>query len=113
VQEQVVSLYAGTRGHLDNVPVDDVSRFEAELIEWFRTRHSDILDAIASDGKIPDEEALEKGIKTFAEQFTASGEDEPAEEPEAQEQGEEQRRKAGGRDEGILPEEEISRDEES
>ncbi|MBW3548743.1 MAG: F0F1 ATP synthase subunit alpha [Actinobacteria bacterium] len=112
-QEQVVSLYAGTRGYLDSVPVDDVPRFESELIEWFRTRHSDILDGIVKEGKIPDEEALEKGIKTFAEQFTVSGEEEAPEEPEPQEQGEEQRRKAGGKDEGILPEEEISRDEES
>ncbi|MBW3645395.1 MAG: F0F1 ATP synthase subunit alpha [Actinobacteria bacterium] len=113
VQEQVVSLYAGTRGYLDNVPVDDVRRFESELIEWFRTRHSDLLDSIVKDGKISDEEALEKGIKTFAEQFTTSGEEEAPEEPEPQEQGEEQRRRAGGREEGILPEEEISRDEES
>ncbi|MDP9020919.1 MAG: hypothetical protein M3N25_08995, partial [Actinomycetota bacterium] len=63
--------------------------------------------------KIPDEDALEKGIKTFAEQFTASDEAGEAEEPEAEEQGEEQRRQAGGESEGILPEEEISRDEES
>ncbi|MBW3626981.1 MAG: F0F1 ATP synthase subunit alpha [Actinobacteria bacterium] len=111
VQEQVVSLYAGTRGYLDNVPVDDVGRFESELIEWFRTRHSDLLDSIVKDGKISDEEALEKGIKTFAEQFSASGEDEAPEEPEAQEQGDEKRRRAGGQSEGILPEEEISREE--
>jgi F-type H+-transporting ATPase subunit alpha len=113
VEEQVISLYAGTRGHLDNVPVSDVRRFEAELIEWFRSRHSDILAAIASDGTIPDEDALGNGIKAFAEQFSASGDDEPGEEPEAQEQGDEQRRRAGGRSEGILPEEEISRDEAS
>jgi F-type H+-transporting ATPase subunit alpha len=110
VQEQVVSLYAGTRGHLDNVPVDDVSRFEAELIEWFRTRHSDILDAIASSGKIPDEDALEEGVKAFAEQFQTT--EEAGAEPEAEDTGDERARRAGGRKEGILPEDEISRDEE-
>jgi F-type H+-transporting ATPase subunit alpha len=109
VQEQVVSLFAGTRGHLDNVPVGDVPRFEGELIEWFRTRHADILDAIASDGKIPDSDAFEADIVAFAEQFESS--EEAKEEPETEEQGEERRRKAGGRGEGILPEEEISRDE--
>ncbi|MGI8983776.1 MAG: F0F1 ATP synthase subunit alpha, partial [Acidimicrobiales bacterium] len=104
-----VSLFAGTRGHLDNVPVGDVPRFEGELIEWFRTRHADILDAIASDGKIPDSDAFEADIVAFAEQFESS--EEAKEEPETEEQGEERRRKAGGRGEGILPEEEISRDE--
>ncbi len=110
VAEQVVSLYAGTRGHLDNVPVNDVRRFEAELLEWFRTRHSDILDAIASSGKIPDEDALEEGIKAFAEQFQTT--EEAGAEPEAEDTGDERARRAGGRKEGILPEDEISRDEE-
>src|SRR4051795_7470027 len=52
VEEQVVSLYAGTRGHLDPVPVPDVRRFESELLTWFRTRHADILDAIRTGGSI-------------------------------------------------------------
>jgi F-type H+-transporting ATPase subunit alpha len=69
VEEQVVSLYAGTRGHLDAVPVSDVRRFETGLLEWFRTRHNDILDAIRTTGAIPDETALEVGIKAYAEQF--------------------------------------------
>ena len=69
VEEQVLSLYAGTRGHLDAVPVSDVKRFEAELIDWFRTRHSDILEGIRTGGNIPDEAAFEAGIKAFAEQF--------------------------------------------
>src|SRR5438128_4702180 len=53
VEEQVISLYAGTRGHLDPVSVADVRRFESELLTWFRTRHSDILDAIRTGGNIP------------------------------------------------------------
>ncbi len=110
VAEQVVSLYAGTRGHLDNVPVNDVRRFEAELLEWFRTRHSDILDAIVSSGKIPDEDALEEGVKAFAEQFQTT--EEAGAEPEAEDTGDERARRAGGRKEGILPEDEISRDED-
>jgi F-type H+-transporting ATPase subunit alpha len=72
VQEQVVSLYAGTRGHLDAVPVSDVRRFETGLLEWFRTRHNDVLEAIRTGGAIPDEAALEAGIKAFAEQFQAT-----------------------------------------
>ena len=70
VEEQVVSLYAATNGYLDDVPVTEVRRFEDELLEWFRSRHSDILDAIRTDGDIPDVEALEAAIKDFAEQFS-------------------------------------------
>jgi F-type H+-transporting ATPase subunit alpha len=69
VEEQVVSLYAGTRGHLDAVPVSDVRRFEEGLLAWFRTRHEDILGAIRTGGAIPDEAALVAGIKGFADQF--------------------------------------------
>ncbi|HEY2331701.1 MAG TPA: F0F1 ATP synthase subunit alpha [Acidimicrobiales bacterium] len=69
VEEQVVSLYAGTRGHLDTVPVPEVRRFETGLLEWFRTRHADLLDGIRSSGAIADEGAFEEAIKAFADQF--------------------------------------------
>ena len=111
VEEQVVSLYAGTRGFLDKVPVEDVGRFESELVEWFRTRHSDLLEAIASEGKISDEDAFKKGIEDFAEQFQPS-EEADAEEPEPDDPGNERSKKAGGRAEGILPEDEIERDKD-
>jgi F-type H+/Na+-transporting ATPase subunit alpha len=70
VEEQVVSLYAATNGYLDPVPVTEVRRFERELLEWFRTRHREVLDAIRTDGDIPDVEAFEMAIKDFAEQFS-------------------------------------------
>jgi len=72
VEEQVISLYAGTRGHLDPVSVADVRRFEIELLTWFRTRHADILDAIRTGGTIPDEGALEVALKNFGEQFQST-----------------------------------------
>src|ERR1700712_2591321 len=72
VEEQVVSLYAGTRGHLDTVPVPDVRRFETGLLEWFRTRHADMLDGIRTGGAIGDEVAFEDAIKAYAEQFLAA-----------------------------------------
>ena len=40
VEEQVVSIFAGTGGYLDDIPVADVKRFEAELLEYVRTRHA-------------------------------------------------------------------------
>ncbi|MDG2428994.1 MAG: F0F1 ATP synthase subunit alpha [Acidimicrobiales bacterium] len=72
VEEQVVSIWAGTRGHLDSVHVSDVSRFESELLEWFRTRHADVLADIRESGKVADESAFEAAIGTFAEQFEGS-----------------------------------------
>ncbi|HKY14552.1 MAG TPA: F0F1 ATP synthase subunit alpha [Microthrixaceae bacterium] len=68
VEEQVVSLFAGTRGYLDAVDVADVRRFETDLLDWFRTRHSDLLATIRDSGKV-DEDALEAGVKAFAAQF--------------------------------------------
>ena len=73
VENQVLSLYAGTRGYLDGIPVADVRRFEAELIEHFSTRHSDIVGGIRSTGAVPDEKALDAGVKEFADRFVPSG----------------------------------------
>ena len=72
VEEQVVSIWAGTRGHLDGVDVSDVGRFEADLLDWFRTRHADVLAGIQETGKIDDEDAFEAAIAAFAEQFEGS-----------------------------------------
>ncbi len=72
VQEQVVSLMAGTRGYLDNIPVADVLRFESELLEHFKSRHAGLLDDIVASGKIADEDAFEGHIKAFADGFTTS-----------------------------------------
>jgi F-type H+/Na+-transporting ATPase subunit alpha len=69
VQEQVVVLYAGTRGYVDVVPVADVERYERELLEYFRTRHVDILDAIVSTGALASTDALDVAIKDFTERF--------------------------------------------
>ena len=72
VEEQVVSIWAGTRGHLDGVDVSDVGRFEADLLAWFRTRHADVLAGIQETGKIDDEDAFEAAIAAFTEQFDGS-----------------------------------------
>ena len=72
VEEQVVSIWAGTRGHLDGVDIADVSRFEAELLDWFRTRHASILTEIRESGNVADEEAFEAAVAAFTEQFEGS-----------------------------------------
>ena len=72
VEEQVVSIWAGTRGHLDAVGLEDVRRFETELLDWFRTREAEQLAAVAETGKVADEDAFEAAVAAFAEQFTGS-----------------------------------------
>ncbi len=71
VERQVVSLYAGTNGHLDAIPVTDVSRFENELLEYVGTRHAAMYDGIKSTGNI-DTSELETIVAGFAAQFESS-----------------------------------------
>ncbi len=106
VQEQVVVIYAGTRGYLDGIPVGDVRRFESGLLEWFRTRHSDILDTITSTGNIADADAFENALKAFAAQFVTT--EAGYQEPEPQPQGAAHGRLVDA--DTTLPEEEIERE---
>ncbi len=69
VEEQVVSIFAGTGGHLDDLPVGDVRRFEAELLDFMRTRYGTVLDHIRNSGNLPEGDDLEKAIKEFRETF--------------------------------------------
>jgi F-type H+-transporting ATPase subunit alpha len=100
VQEQVVSLWAGTTGKLDEVPVEDVRRFEAEFLDYLRREHSGLLQGVAETGLLDDDTtaALEDAISAFKEQFeTSSGEllvkDEPVEALDEAEIGQEKVRK--------------------
>ena len=69
VEEQVVSIFAGTRGYLDDIPVNEVRRFERELHEFMRTRNGSMLDELRT-GAVPD--ALADAVGAFKEQFLAS-----------------------------------------
>jgi len=70
MEEQVVALYAGVNGYLDEIPVDQVPRFVEELIEHLRTEGS-ILKEIAETGDLSDgtakklDEEIKKGLKSF------------------------------------------------
>ena len=72
VQEQVVVIYAGVRGHIDDVPVEEVQRFESELRAFMRARHADMLEQIASTGALPNEGDLEAAIVEFKRGFGPS-----------------------------------------
>ncbi len=86
VAKQVVSIWAGTTGRLDDVPIEDIRRFEAEFQDYVSRDHSDLLDSIGSTGQITDDDtaALEDAVDTFKQQFvTASGQPLVKDEPVA------------------------------
>ena len=107
VEEQVVSIYAGTHGYLDGVPIGDVRRFESELLDWFRTREAATLAEVRDSGAISDTDDFDARVKAFAEQFETS-DAAPGTEPDAVEQGEEHATMVDA--ETTLPEEDLSRD---
>lgn len=74
VEEQVVSIFLGTGGHLDSVPVEDVKRFEAELLDHMRASEEKFLEGIRSSGKLgeEEEEKLTEIINKFKKGFAAS-----------------------------------------
>jgi F-type H+-transporting ATPase subunit alpha len=71
VEKQVVSVYAVTGGHLDDIPVEDVKRFERELLVFLETRHRDILDHVATEGTLSEEieATLKDALAEFKKQF--------------------------------------------
>jgi F-type H+-transporting ATPase subunit alpha len=86
VEDQVVSIWAGTGGYLDDVPVEDVGRFERGFLDYLRHTRQGILDAIRETGQLPDDTVtvLKDAIGEFSRTFeTSSGEllvkEEPAE----------------------------------
>jgi len=71
VEEQVVVIYAGTRGYLDGVPVGDVGRFEQELLAHLHLKQQPLLDSIRTGKALTDtlEAELKAVLKHFAETF--------------------------------------------
>jgi F-type H+-transporting ATPase subunit alpha len=69
VEEQVLVIYAGTKGWTDSVPVSEVQRFATELIEYFKGNHATVLDDIRTKGALPDGDELDRGLTSFVEGF--------------------------------------------
>ncbi|QEA35343.1 F0F1 ATP synthase subunit alpha [Weissella soli] len=72
VEEQVVSLYALTHGYLDDVAVDDILRFESEMIEALRASHNELLTTIVDTKNLPDTDVLDATIEEFKATFAPS-----------------------------------------
>jgi F-type H+-transporting ATPase subunit alpha len=69
IEEQVIVIYAGTRGWADTVPVSEVRRFESELLAFMRSQHADLLAHIKDSGTLPDTAAVDEALQTFLDGF--------------------------------------------
>jgi F-type H+-transporting ATPase subunit alpha len=72
MEEQVIVLYAGTNGFIDDYPVSAIGRYERELMQYLRTRKKGLLDSLRASGQLDDSmdkeirEALTEFAKTFS-----------------------------------------------
>jgi F-type H+/Na+-transporting ATPase subunit alpha len=75
VEDLVVALYAGTKGYLDQIPVADIRRFEAGLLEFVGSRYPAIKTEITETGKMSDatEKQLGEAIEEFTRTFEVTG----------------------------------------
>ncbi|MEU0882197.1 F0F1 ATP synthase subunit alpha [Lentzea sp. NPDC005914] len=74
VEEQVVEIFAATKGHLDDVPVADIRRFVADFKDSLRRNHADLLGSIIETKKFPEDAQTRvvAALNEFKKQFTAS-----------------------------------------
>jgi len=68
VEEQVVSIFAGVRGYLDGIEVNDVNRFESEFLGDMRANHGDLLETIRTSQEMSDES--DKALAAILDEFT-------------------------------------------
>ncbi len=72
VEEQVVTIFMGTSGLLDDILAQDVGRFVVDAVDFMRARHGDLLKVIRETGKLPDRSELTKAIEEFKTGFEPS-----------------------------------------
>jgi F-type H+/Na+-transporting ATPase subunit alpha len=96
-ERQVVSVWAGTTGQLDDVPVEDIGRFESELLDSLSREHPGIYDAVRETGELSDDtvtalkdavEEFRRGFETSSGELLVTDEDvEPAQEEDIEREG--------------------------
>jgi len=67
VERQILSIFLGTKGYMDSIPIVDIKRFEKEAVEYFEVQHNNIFETLKKEKQISDE--LEARIKKAAEEF--------------------------------------------
>lgn len=65
VENQVLIIYALTKGYLDDVPVEDITRFEDELNQWAKSNATELLNEIRTSGALPKDDAFGSAINEF------------------------------------------------
>ena len=86
VERQVVSIWAGTTGNLDDIPVADIHRFEADFLDHLGRDKPEIFEGILESGKLEDDtvDALQKAIDEFKKSFDTSEDQKDVNEAEAE-----------------------------
>ena len=74
LERMIASIWAGTTGQLDSVPLPDIKRFEAEFLDYLSRDHKGVLDVIATTKELSDDTvaALTAAITTFKDRFVSS-----------------------------------------
>jgi F-type H+-transporting ATPase subunit alpha len=72
VEEQVVAIYAGTNGYLDDLAVEDVRPFETALLQYFRANEADLLESVRTTKALPPADRLEQAIREVKKGFASS-----------------------------------------
>jgi len=67
-------IYALTKGYLDDIPVEDIIRFEDELNQWAKSNAAELLSEIRETKSLPDGEKFEQAINEFKKSFSKSEE---------------------------------------
>jgi F-type H+-transporting ATPase subunit alpha len=69
IERQVISIFLGTNGYLDDIPVADIKRYEKEILEYFEVKYNDVLETIKKEKQLSD--STVDSIKKAAEEFNA------------------------------------------
>lgn len=72
VENQVLIIFALTKGYLDDIPVEDITRFEDELNHWAASNATDLLSEIRETGGLPDADKFDTAITEFKKSFSKS-----------------------------------------
>nr|WP_216369187.1 MULTISPECIES: F0F1 ATP synthase subunit alpha [unclassified Brevibacillus] len=72
VEKQVAIIYAATKGYLDDIPVEDVRRFEKEFLSYLDSNKPQLLEHIRTTKELPDEKDLNAAIEEFKKGFSVS-----------------------------------------
>lgn len=72
VEKQVAILYALTRGFLDDIPLEDIRRFESEFLNWLDHNRKDLLDHITKTKDLPSDDDMAAALNAFKKTFAVS-----------------------------------------